>query len=49
MFTYCQVNGTYNFSHYGEATFFASKIGGRIVVKKSWNPLRVFNAIYDAI
>jgi len=49
MFTYYQVNGRYNFSHYGEAVSFANRIGGRITIKKSWNPLRVFNAIYDAI
>jgi len=49
MFTVYQVNGRYNFSHYGEAVSFANRIGGAIVIKKSWNPLRIFNAIYDAI
>lgn len=49
MFTYYQVNGSYNFSHYGEALSFARRIGGAIEVKKSFNPLRVLNSIYDAI
>jgi len=49
MFTYYQVNGTYNFSHYGEARSFANRINGSITIKKSWNPLRVFNSIYDSI
>ncbi len=49
MFTYYQVNNTYNFSHYGEALTFSRQIGGTIVIKKSWNPLRIFSAIYDAI
>lgn len=49
MFTYYQVNGSYNFSHYGEAVFFSRRINGTIKVKKSWNPLRAFNAVYDSI
>ena len=49
MFTYYQVNGTFNFSHYGEALHFARKIGGNLVVKKSWNPLRLVLVLYDAI
>lgn len=49
MFTYYQVNGTYNFSHYGEALSFAKQIKGTIEVRKSWNPIRIVNAVYDAI
>ena len=49
MFTVYVVNGTYKFSHYGEACSFARRIGGTVEVKKSCNPLRIFNAIYDSI
>ena len=49
MFTVYVVNGTYKFSHYGEALSYARRIGGTITTKKSCNPLRVFNAIYDSI
>lgn len=49
MFTYYQVNGTYNFSHYGEALSFSRRINGSVKVKKSFNPLRIANLIYDAI
>lgn len=49
MFTYYLVNGTYSFSHYGEASSFCRRIGGTIEVKKSWNPLRIVNVIYDAL
>lgn len=49
MFTYYIVNGTYNFSHYGKALSFSRQINGNIEIKKSWNPLRVFNEIYDSI
>lgn len=48
MFTYYVVNGTYNFTHYGEASSFCRKIGGVIETKKSWNPIRVFSAIYNS-
>jgi len=49
MFIYYLVSNTYEFSHYGEASTFCRQIGGYIEVKKSWNPLRVFNTIYDSI
>ncbi len=49
MFTVYVVNGTYKFSHYGEALSYARQIGGTITTEKSCNPLRVFNAIYDSI
>ena len=49
MFTYYQVNNTYNFTHYGKALHFARSINGKIVIKRSWNPLRVFSEIYESI
>ena len=49
MFTYYQVEGHYNFSHYGEALHFARQINGDIVIKKSWNPLRIIMWIGNKI
>lgn len=49
MFTIYVVNGRYKFQHYGEARSFARQINGTIVIKKSWNPLRVAGAIAKRI
>lgn len=43
------INGTYKFTHYGEALSFARKIGGTIETKRSFSPMTIFGKIYDSI
>ncbi len=49
MFKYYKVNNTYSFTHYGEALSFSRRIGGRITIHKTCNPVKILSSFIDSI